>query len=147
LFLQALEQATFALPQALAAALVTCSVPLPRPLTHLAAVFDQYGLALAAALAQKPQATQAPHVFGQQILLESACKGLELREALPHFADSSNRCMLLCKQAVQKVIFQFGSVRVFAMQDVFPQVSMRITADSFAIDAINGCTCRCCSEV
>lgn len=89
--LQALEQASFALPHALVAALVNCSVQIPRPVTYLAAVFDQYGLFLADVLPKHLQTTQVAHRAGQQALFETACKGLELQQVLPLFADVVKR--------------------------------------------------------
>jgi hypothetical protein len=89
--LQALVQASFALPQALAAALVNCSVQLPRPLTHLAAVFDQHGLYLADVLPDRPWVKQVPHHDGRQFLLENACQGLGLQQVLPLFAEIVKR--------------------------------------------------------
>ena len=89
--MQALQQATFALPQPLVTALVNCSVQLPRPLTHLAAAFDQYGLVVAKRLPDLSQNEQMAHPGGHQSLLENACRGLELHHALPHFADAVNR--------------------------------------------------------
>ena len=93
--LQALEQASFAIPQALAAALVNCSVQLPRPLTHLAAVSDQHGLYLADSLPDRPWVDHVTHNVGRQLLLESACKGLGLQQVLPLFADTVKRYMML----------------------------------------------------
>ena len=89
--LQALVQASFALPQALAAALVSCSVQLPRPLTHLAAVSDQHGLYLADNLPDRPWVEHVTHNVGRQLLLENACKGLGLQQVLPLFADIVKR--------------------------------------------------------
>lgn len=89
--LQALEQASFAIPQALAAALVNCSVQLPRPLTHLAAVSDQHGLYLADSLPDRPWVDHVTHNVGRQLLLENACKGLGLQQVLPLFADTVKR--------------------------------------------------------
>ena len=89
--LQALVQASFALPQALAAALVNCSVQLPRPLTHLAAVFDQYGLCVADLLPHRPGLRQVAHHDGMRMLFENACQGLELQHVLPLFAEIVRR--------------------------------------------------------
>lgn len=89
--LQALVQASFALPQALAAALVSCSVQLPRPLTHLAAIFDQHGLYLADILPHRPWVKQVAHRDGMRMYLENACQGLELQHVLQLFAETVRR--------------------------------------------------------
>lgn len=102
--LQALEQASFALPQALAAALVNCSVQLPRPLTHLAAVFDKSGLYLANILPHRPWVKQVTHHDGQQLHLENACKGLGLQQVLPLFADIVKRYRMSTHNIVMSLL-------------------------------------------
>lgn len=88
--LQALQQADFALPQPLATALVKASVSLPRPLTHLAACFNHYGLSVASLLTTSKSYGIA-HPAPYQGLLENACRGLELQQSLPYFADAVDR--------------------------------------------------------
>lgn len=95
--MQALEQATFALPKDLRTALVQCSVPLPTPLAYLAIEFDDYGYWLVTKfLSRTPYITHIAHPGGHQALLEGACSGLTLQEALPHFASIIERCASAC---------------------------------------------------
>ena len=71
-------------------ALIKSSVPLPRPLTYLAAVFDQYGSSVAELLfSYKADYVGHPKLY--QSHWENACQGLELHRSLPHFADAADR--------------------------------------------------------
>lgn len=96
LCLQALEQATFRLPDDLRSALVQCSVSLPTPLAYLAVEFDNYGWGVIQLLSEQPHITAVVHPAGHQLLLETACSGLTLAQALPHFAHVVERFVLAC---------------------------------------------------
>ena len=87
---QALKQADFRLPQTLATALIKSAVPLPRPLTYLATLFDQYGWSVAELLLRSGR-HPVGHPKLYQSLLEDACQGLELHQSLPYFADAADR--------------------------------------------------------